>query len=174
MVILSLFLATLLGGPPRRVHLRPLHRRRRPQIDPLLTARLLALAISAGHPLGMALQDVRARLPESARPAVDDVLTRARRTGLARALAETTGPLGDLAGRLGKAHITGASLAPVLDTYIATVHDARRARAVEDARTIGVKLILPLTLLLLPGFIALVIAPFVLEQLDELLGGSIP
>lgn len=174
MVLMALLVSALLAGSLRWHPVHPRRRRPRHQIDVLLVARLLTLAISAGHPLGTALQDVRARLPESARPAVDDVLARARSAGLARSLAETTGPLDELAGRLARAHITGASVAPVLDAYVALVQDARRARAVEDARTIGVKLILPLTLLLLPGFIALVIAPFVLEQLDGLLGRSIP
>ncbi|HEY5649866.1 MAG TPA: type II secretion system F family protein [Acidimicrobiia bacterium] len=152
-----------------------LHRRLRDEEpDELLVARLLALTVSAGHPIGRALGEVNGRLPEHHRAAIDDILGRARHLGIARALVETRGPLSGLTARLAKAQVTGAPILPALDAYIAMVHDARRAAALEDARTIGVKLIIPLTLLLLPGFIALVIAPLVLEQLGGLLGEQLP
>ena len=70
--------------------------------------------------------------------------------------------------------MTGAPVRAALDAFISTLHDARRFQAVEEARTIGVKLIVPLTLLLLPGFLALVVAPFVLEQMEGLLGVALP
>ncbi len=142
--------------------------------DDLLVARLLSLAVSAGHPIGRAFIEVSGQLADRDRPAVDDIVARARHVGLAKALIETRGQLSALAERLAKAQITGAPIGPTLDAYISMVHDAKRAAALEEARTIGVKLIIPLTLLLLPGFIALVIAPFVLEQLDGLLGGQLP
>jgi hypothetical protein len=143
-------------------------------VDDLLVARLLVLSVSAGQPLGQAFADVQPRLHEEDRAAVDDILGRARSVGIARALIETGGPLAGLAERLAKAQVTGAPTAPALDAYISMRQDAVRARAVEEARTIGVRLIIPLTLLLLPGFVALVIGPFVVDQLDGLLGGLLP
>ncbi len=173
MALIGLVVAAALSGllpTPRFVR-----RREHPQhIDVLVVARLLALSIAAGRPLGRALTDVRRRLPEPDVSAIDDILGRANRDGLTRSLVETVGPLADLAERLAKAQVTGAPVGPALDAFISTLHDARRFQAVEEARTIGVKLIVPLTLLLLPGFLALVVAPFVLEQLEELLGAAIP
>lgn len=173
MALIALLLAAALLGPFR---LPPLPRRRTPrqEIDVLLVARLLALSIASGRPLGRALVDVGRRLPESGSAAIDDIVVRANRDGLTRSLAETTGQLAGLAERLAKAQVTGAPVGPALDAFIAMLHDARRFQAVEEARTIGVKLIVPLTLLLLPGFLALVVAPFVLEQLEGLLGVAAP
>lgn len=173
MTLIGLALAAVLAGLLPTPRFGPCRRRRR-RIDALVVARLLALSVASGRPLGHALADVRRRLPESEVAAIDDILSRANRHGLTRSLVETTGPLGDLAERLAKAQVTGAPVGPALEAFIATLHDARRFQAVEEARTIGVKLIVPLTLLLLPGFLALVVAPYVLEQLQELLGVAIP
>jgi pilus assembly protein TadC len=87
-------------------------------------------------------------------------------------LVETRGPLADLAARLAQSHLSGAPAAATLDAFVASMHDAERYRSVEAARIVGVKLTLPLTLLLLPGFILLTIAPFVVDQLGPLLGSA--
>lgn len=169
MALIGLVLAGIVLAHRPGLRLRR-RRDRVPEIDVLAVARLLALSIASGHPLGSALEDVRSRLPHATRSALDDILGRARRDGLTRSLVETTGALAPLTERLAKAQVTGAPVGPSLDAFIATVHDARRFAAIEEARTIGVKLIVPLTLLLLPGFLALVVAPYVIEQLDSLLG----
>ena len=173
MALIGLAVAAVLGGvlPTPRI---PRLRRKGQDVDGLVVARLLALSIASGRPLGRALEDVRQRLPESQAAAIDDILGRANQHGLTRSLIETVGPLADLTERLAKAQVTGAPIGPALDAFISTIHDARRFQAVEEARTIGVKLIVPLTLLLLPGFLALVVAPFVLEQIGLLLGAAIP
>lgn len=173
MVLIGLVAAALIAGvlPRFRISRRP---GSRGQVDSLMVARLLALAVASGQPLGRALVDVRLRVPDAEASAIDEILGRANRDGLTRSLVETVGPLADLAGRLAKAQVTGAPVGPALDAFISMLHDARRFQAVEEARTIGVKLIVPLTLLLLPGFLALVVAPFILEQLDDLLGTALP
>lgn len=144
--------------------------RREAVADPLETAQLLVVALSAGRPLGSALQTVRSHLDSASASAIDEVVGRSRLVGLARALAETQGPLADLAHRLARSQLTGAPALVTVQTYIASLHDSRRARAMEEARTLGVRLIVPVSLLLLPGFVALVIGPYVFEQLDSLLG----
>ena len=173
MALIGLVAAVVLSGVLRLPRFERQRRRNQP-IDVMVVARLLALSIASGRPLGRALEDVRNRLPESHVAFIDDILSRAKGRGLTRSLIETVGPLADLAEGLAKAQVTGAPVGPALDTFISMLHDARRLQAVEEARTIGVKLIVPLTLLLLPGFLALVVAPFVLEQLEDLLGSAIP
>ncbi len=173
MVLIGLAVAALVAGalPRHRSVRRP---RAAQEVDALVVARLLALSVASGRPLGPAFEDVRRRLPESHVGAIDDILGRATRYGLTRSLIDTVGPLADLAERLAKAQVTGAPVGPALEAFITTLHDARRLRAVEEARTIGVRSMVPLTLLLLPGFLTLVVAPFVLEQLEGLLGVAIP
>lgn len=173
MALIGLAVAALVMGarlPQARI---PRHSTRS-RVDVLVVARLVSLSVASGRPLGRALSDARLRLQEPEAAAVDDILGRANRAGLTPALIETTGPLADLAERLAKAQVTGAPVGPALDAFISTLHDARRFQAVEEARTLGVKLVVPLTLLLLPGFLALVVAPFILEQLDGLLGAAVP
>lgn len=171
MALIGVAIAVLVLGSYRPL---PRVRRHRSDVDALVVARLLALSVASGRPLGRAFVDAGARLDEPEVSAIDDILGRAKRDGLTRALVETLGPLADLAERLAKAQVTGAPVGPVLEAFISTLHDARRFQAVEEARTIGVKLIVPLTLLLLPGFLALVIVPFILEQLEGLLGATMP
>lgn len=172
MALIGLAAAVAVMGWPRLPSLSP-RRSRRPRLDILVVARLLALSIASGRPLGAAFEDVRRRLSDTDVSALDDLLARANREGLTRALIETTGPLAELAERLAKAQVTGAPVGPALDSFITTQHAARRFQAVEEARTVGVKLMVPLALLLLPGFLALVVAPFVIEQLGGLLGAAI-
>jgi tight adherence protein B len=173
MALIGLGLAFLVATR-RRLPRISLRRRTEAHVDVLMVARLLALSVASGYPLARGFVEISTRVAEPERAAINDILGRARRDGLTRALVETTGPLDGLAERMAKAQVTGAPVGPALDAFISTTHDARRFQAVEEARTIGVKLIVPLTLLLLPGFLALVVAPFVLEQLDGLLGAALP
>ena len=145
-------------------------RRPRRQVDVMLIARLLALSIASGQPIGSGLQEIATLLPSTEAQEVEKVIGRTRSVGVARALVETSGPLADLAARLAQSHLSGAPAAAALDAYVASMHDAERYRSIEEARIVGVKLTLPLTLLLLPGFILLTIAPFVVEQLGPFLG----
>ena len=138
--------------------------------DPLEIAQLLVVALSAGRSLGSALQVVRLHLGPAAVSMIDEVVGRSRLVGLGRALAETQGPMADLAHRLARAQLTGAPALATVQTYIASLHDSRRAKAMEEARSLGVRLIVPVALLLLPGFVALVIGPYVFEQLDTVVG----
>lgn len=144
--------------------------RRESMADALEIAQLLVVALSAGRSLGSALQVVRVHLDPAAVSVIDEIVGRSRLVGLGRALAETQGPMADLAHRLARSHLTGAPALATVQTYIASLHDSRRAKAMEEARTLGVRLIVPVALLLLPGFVALVIGPYVFEQLDSFLG----
>jgi hypothetical protein len=59
----------------------------------------------------------------------------------------------------------------VLDAFIVTSEEEERARVLERIRTLPVRLIIPLALLLLPGFVLVVVAPGVVETLGGLLEG---
>ena len=148
--------------------------RRRSDVDPLEIAQLLTIALSAGRPLGSALEVVRRDVSPASAAAIDDVLRRSRLAGFARALIETEGPLADLCGRLARSQLTGAPTLATVRAYAASIHESRRARSLEAARTLGVRMIVPVSLLLLPGFVALVIGPYVFEQFEWLTSGVTP
>lgn len=162
------------AGPPQIVSRFRFRRRTKAEVDPLMTARLLAIAVASGLPLGAAILSVRPYLDGTSLGMIDDLLARARTAGLTRALAETTGPFEQLAQRLAGAQVSGAPIAPTLTSFVSTHSAAVRAAATEEARTLGVRLIVPISLLLLPGFVALVIGPYLLEQLAGFLGPGFP
>lgn len=167
-IVLSLILAK---WRPRRVSVGWLRRRDRDP-DVMLIARLLALSIASGQPIGAGLQDIAELLPAAEAHEVAMLMKRARSVGLASALVETSGPMAELSGRLAQAHLSGAPATAAIEAFVTSMHDATRYRSLEEARTVGVKLTLPLTLLLLPGFVLLTIVPFVLDQLGPLLGNA--
>lgn len=142
-------------------------------VDPIDVAHLLVVGLTAGRPLGSALQAVRDQLGDAGGD-VADILGRSRLIGLGRALTETRGPLGDLAARLARSHLAGAPSIAAVKAYIASVNDSRRARSIEEARTLGVRLIVPVSLLLLPGFVAIVVGPYVFDQFGSLFAGALP
>jgi hypothetical protein len=101
---------------------------------------------------------------------VGDLLRRARSRGFARALAETEGPLSELAGQLAKGIVTGAPAVSTLSAFLEDRRSRHRGVILEQARTLPVRLIIPVALLLLPGFVALVVGPFVVDQVSGLIG----
>ncbi|MDH5293588.1 MAG: type II secretion system F family protein [Acidimicrobiia bacterium] len=127
---------------------------------------LVVIGLSASLSLHAALEAASKELGEP--PELVDLLRRARRAGLARALAETEGPLAELATQLARAQVTGAPIALAVAAYLETQRSAQRASLLEAARTLPVKLIIPLALCLLPGFVLLVVGPFVLDQFIDL------
>ncbi len=63
---------------------------------------------------------------------------------------------------------TGAPLIPAISGYAATLRSEERARHLTAARRLPVKLLFPLALLILPGFLVLTIGPAVLGSLERL------
>ena len=129
-------------------------------------ARLLAIAAAAGLPLGSALEAVTDELAGEVGDAVRNVVRAARTRGLALALLEAP-ELGALGPALARAHTAGSPLGQTLDALL-TAHSAERvSRALETARTAPVRLMVPLALMLLPGFTALVVGPTLLDHLVD-------
>ena len=131
---------------------------------------LLSIAVGAGSNLPTGLELACREVGGSVRTEVEDLLRRSRLRGLAPALLEADGALGPLAGHLARAQVSGASVANALETYVATMRADERARHAERARTLPVRLIIPVSLLLLPGFVALVLGPVILDQVGGFAG----
>lgn len=130
-------------------------------------ARLLSIAAAAGLPLGTALEIVADDLTGPVGEAVVRVVRSSRTSGLAAALLGAD-ELGSLAPALARAQASGSPLASTLDAYLAAEASRRVTSALETARTAPVKLMVPLALLLLPGFTALVVGPTLLTHVLEM------
>lgn len=166
-MILALLVAGLVASAPL-----PRLVRRDPSRSPSSVAdlaRLLAIAAAAGLPLGTALDHVVGELHGPLRHEVEHVIRAARTTGLTAALLACPA-LESLGPALARAHGSGAPLVRTLQAHLAAHSSARVAEAMERARTAPVKVIVPLALLLLPGFTALVVGPTLLDHLVDVTG----
>ena len=93
---------------------------------------------------------------------VGDLLRRAARDGLGHALAAADGRGRPLYAGAARAVVTGAPLAPAVDAVVREAIAGQRAADLEAARRLPVRLMLPLALLILPGFVLLTVGPTVL------------
>ncbi|HSJ26780.1 MAG TPA: type II secretion system F family protein [Acidimicrobiia bacterium] len=130
-------------------------------------ARLLSIAAAAGMPLGTALAAVAGDLTGRVGDEVTAVLRRARTTGLTAALIGAPG-LGALGAALARSHSTGSPLSHTLDAHLTAHRSEQVAKALETARTAPVRVMVPLALLLLPGFTALVVGPTLLDHVLDM------
>ena len=161
MVAMCLALAALLVRPFRT-------RRRAPQVESTVAdlARLLSIAAAAGLPLGTALEAVVDDLEGPVELAVRRVVRSARTSGLTPALLGAV-ELGVLGPALARAHSSGSPLGQTLQAHLEAHSSERVSRALETARTAPVRVMVPLALLLLPGFTALVVGPTLLDHVFD-------
>ena len=148
---------------------RRLARQRAEDEIELLTHSML-IGLSGGLSAAAALLLSRETLQSRLRDEVDRVLRRSVQEGLAASLLSSRGVGGRLFRQIGAAQLSGAPLGLAL-TSLATEHRAAaRARAVERARRLPVKMVLPITLLMLPGLLILMVGPLVLPSVARMLG----
>lgn len=140
--------------------------------DVALLADLLGLGLTAGLSLRAALDIAE---PHVAAPLQGDLVAmrmRIDRAGLSAGLSGTRGRLEDLARVAAGAAVSGAPLAPAIAAFSKARRHADHATRMERARRLPVRLLLPLALLILPGFVLLAVGPAVLQGLARL--GSTP
>ncbi len=102
------------------------------------------------------------------------MLRQARRSGLARALGGCSGRGARFYLLLARAQTTGASIAGAVASFVDERRQEDRARSLEAARKLPVKLTIPLALLILPGFVALTVGPSVLTTVRSIFGPVVP
>jgi tight adherence protein C len=142
-------------------------RRQVPDGEVLLLTELTALGLSAGmafpasveaaaQGVGLMLaSDVRATLRNSTR-------------GAAASFEAAAGAAETLFRLAGRAAATGAPLLPAVNGYAAELRSEERTASLAAARRLPVRLLFPLTLLILPGFLILTVGPTVLTGLRRL------
>ena len=161
-----------LGRWRRRAAAARLRRERR--TDPDRLARAMLVGLSAGLPTSAALRRAGSEVGGQVGAAVENVLRHSKRAGLAAALTQVDGELRPLAIALARAQTTGAALIPAVTAHLDERRAMARARAVHEARTLSVRLVVPLALLILPGFVLIAAGPAVIGAINGLLGPVLP
>lgn len=146
----------------------PPRRRRPPSPDDVAElATLVALGVDAGMTPAVALAWAGPHCHPELAAAAARALRRARREGLAAGLTGDPGPAGDLFREIARAVATGAAAGPVLAGYRERVETAARAEAAAQLQRLPIKLLFPLTLLMLPGLVLMLAGPALIEVLGR-------
>ncbi len=164
-------LVAAVGGAAVLARRRLATRRRaaeRAEADVPLLAELTLLGLTAGLPFGAALAAAAEEVDEALGAGVRAVLRRSRRTGLGAALHTGEGPAHELFRLAARATATGAPLAVAVAGFVDQARHTERSARMAAARKLPVRLLLPLALLILPGFVVLTMGPALLSALDRL------
>lgn len=164
--MILLVVAFLLSGGLRLP--RPRRRKKEVPVDVDAVARLMLIGMTAGLPLVPAIGVAADELGSSD---LRQIIRASKIHGVAAAFASAEGPPAALLHRLARAHTTGASGAGSVATFISDRRVALKSETLERLRRLPVKLTVPLTLLILPGFIILTLGPTVASIIRQLLGG---
>lgn len=144
--------------------------RNRSEPDPPTTLILLLLLIQLRSGLSVlaALIAVSNAVPDHR--SLKTVARVARVSGLMSALPYADGDLRPVLAQLARAQRSGASLSGSVKRMLEETLASDRARRIARARTLPVRLMIPVTLLMLPGLILLLYAPSLLAMFEDLTG----
>jgi hypothetical protein len=144
--------------------------RSRPEPDPPITLVLLLLLVELRSGLSVlaALIGVARALPgyESLRRVTRVALV----AGLVAAVPYADDRLRPVVAQLARAQRTGASLSGAVRRMLDTELLEQRARRIARARSLPVRLMVPITLFMLPGLVLLLYAPSLLGMFEDLTG----
>lgn len=138
------------------------------EADLVVLADLVALGLTAGLPPRAALEAASGWVARELGDEVRTLLADADRRGVAAALADADGHAARLYRLLARAVVSGAPAADAVESYAAERRHAEHAARLADARKLPVRLLLPLALLILPGFVVLAVGPAVIDALERL------
>lgn len=165
----------IIAGPPGLLvaALAPTLWRRwqgRPEPEPSLTLILLLMLVQLRGGLSVlaALTEVSVSLPQDA--SLRTVSRVARVSGLISALPFADERLRPVIAQLARAQRSGASLSGSMRRMLDGELAADRARRIRRARTLPVRLMVPVTLLMLPGLVLFLYAPTLLSMFEDLTG----
>jgi len=130
---------------------------------------LLLIELRAGVSVLAALIAVSESLPDY--ESLRTVARVARVSGLVSALPLADEALRPVVAQLARAQRSGASLAGSVRRMLDNALASDRARRLARARTLPTRLMIPVTLLMLPGLILAMYAPSLLATFEDLTGG---
>lgn len=145
-------------------------RRSMPATSPLRLALLIRIGLSAGMSLAGTLAMSADHVDPRTARLIHDVRRRGLIEGLTAAMAGVSDDQGRLFRLLADAHLSGAPMQFAVSTFISDETERMRAESLYRARSLPVRLTLPVALGLLPGFVLLVVAPQVVLAVRDLLG----
>ncbi|MCI0677606.1 MAG: hypothetical protein L0Z63_00990 [Actinobacteria bacterium] len=150
----------LLGGRPRR----------RPSGEPPLRLVLILLLVGlrSGQSVLSALQSASRALPHHRELSL--VTRMATVAGLGEAMDRVRGPLRPVMAQLARGQRSGAPLAGIVARMIEDDLAVERAAGLAKAKKLPTRLLVPVTLLMLPGLVLLLYAPSLIALYDELTG----
>ncbi|MEX1125909.1 MAG: type II secretion system F family protein [Acidimicrobiia bacterium] len=90
--------------------------------------------------------------------------------GLTAAVEECHGDIRGLVAQLARAQRSGSAVADTVRSLLDADIAAERTRRLERARSLPIRLIIPITLLVLPGLVLLLYAPSLLRLFSDLSG----
>lgn len=129
---------------------------------------LVALGLAGGFSVAAAHRAALDHCDESIRPDLALLCWRMARDGVVAGLDADTGPMAPGSAALVTATASGAPVLPALEAHLRQVHHARHMAAVEAMRRLPIRLLIPLTLLVLPGFVLVTVGPAVIDSLARL------
>jgi tight adherence protein C len=136
--------------------------------DVTLLAELTLLGLSAGLTFSRALALGAGHVAAPLQREVQGVLRRSSRSGPAVALGAGGTQAAGLFVLAAQATLTGAPIASSVQSYVDDRRADERAASLSAARKLPVRLLFPLALLILPGFMVLTVGPAVLSALERL------
>lgn len=139
--------------------------------DVIRFGRLLVVPLTGGMSLSNSLMMATVQAHPQLRVEVSQTLRRSRQVGLARSLAGSGGCLGELFGRMAGAHASGSSLVQAVTTHVDNLQYQARMESLSRVRSLPVTLAVPLTLLIVPGFLLTLVGPAVVSRIAEMLTG---
>jgi len=145
-------------------------RTRRLQVSADLAALcdLTAIGLTGGLGIQPALEIAIEHLGDEIADEVRSLLRQARIDGIAAAMSSTDGMGQRLYSVVGQASATGAPLLDSVASLADELHADMAADRLQAVRRLPVTMLFPLTLLILPGFLLLTIAPAILDAFARL------
>jgi len=140
----------------------------KPPDDIVAFGELVSLALSSGASPLTAVTVAGRHGPPSVGPDVHHILRSTAAAGAATAFRGYTGAVAPILVPIGHALATGAPLGLRVDAALADLRAEVHAERMERVRRLPVRLLFPLTLLILPGFMVLTLGPSLLAALDRL------
>lgn len=144
---------------------------RRPRKPPVATRLVLLVVLSeirAGRSVLAALQAASARLPHHTE--LHRMIRLAAVAGLGAAVSAAPDSLRSVISQLARAQRSGASLAGTVHRLLDTDLAEERSRRLAKARSLPTRLMIPVSLLMLPGMVLLAYAPSLIAMFDDLVG----
>ncbi|MBT8208627.1 MAG: hypothetical protein HKN07_10305 [Acidimicrobiia bacterium] len=156
------------SGSFRGTVLRAAGKRQPVEPNPVVLAELLVTATLAGLPPGAAFEWAGRHASTELAHVTRDIVRSARNVGLSRALLDVPEPFGDLCTAVARSTVTGTGLVAALLAYIEQARADEHAERMAGMQRLPIKLLFPLALLILPGFILLVVGPVLVEAFGRI------